>query len=140
MKRSDEVESLVNHLYALMRAGDADALAGMIADDDGVLVIGTDPGEWWDSTTAARAAMHEQHEAMGGGLDIKSGELHGYADGDVGWFDDQPTALLLDGTELPIRVTGVTKRSNGELVMQQGRWSPTANLNDVVFGTPTTTT
>ena len=43
--------------------------------------------------------MDEPHEAMGGGLDIKSRELHGYADG---------APDLADGTELLIRVTGVT--------------------------------
>ena len=50
MQRSGEVEALLKTMYDLMRAGDGDAAAQLIADGDGVLFVGTDADEWWNST------------------------------------------------------------------------------------------
>jgi hypothetical protein len=133
MKRSDEVEAVLKTMYDLMRAGDGDAAAQLIADGDGVLLVGTDSGEWWDNTDDARAALREQLEASGG-FAIDPGEMRGYAEGDVGWFDDQPTMRLPDGTVLRMRMTGVAKRSDSTWVVVQAHLSVAASINETLFG------
>jgi hypothetical protein len=89
MQPSDEVEAVPKRMYDLMRTGDGEAAAQLIADGDGVIFVGTDADEWWSSTDAARAAFREQLEATGG-LDIEPGDLRGYADGDIGWLTTSP--------------------------------------------------
>ncbi len=133
MQRSDEVEALLKTMYDLMRAGDGDAAAQLIADGDGVLFVGTDADEWWNSTDAARGAFREQLEATGG-FDIDPGDLRGYAEGDVGWFNDQPTMRLPDGTVVPMRMTGVAQRSDSTWVVVQGHLSVAASINETLFG------
>jgi hypothetical protein len=133
MQRSDEVEALLKRLYELMRAGDGDRAVQLIADGDGVIFVGTDADEWWNSTSAARAALREQLEATGG-FDIEPGDVRGYADGDVGWYDDQPTMRLPDGTVVPMRLTGVARRSGDSWVVVQGHLSVAASINETLFG------
>ena len=133
MKRSDDVESVVSEVYASMRAGDGEAVVRLIADGDDVLVIGTDADEWWDSAAAAKDAIRAQNDAVGG-LDVQPGELHGYADGDIGWFDDRPSMRLPDGTLIPLRLTGVVTRSGKRWVVQQMHISVAATINDALFG------
>jgi hypothetical protein len=99
-----------------------------------VLLVGTDSGEWWDNTDDARAALREQLGASGGGFDIDPGEMRGYAEGDVGWFDDQPTMRLPDGTVLRMRMTGVAQRSDSTWVVVQAHLSVAASINETLFG------
>jgi hypothetical protein len=133
LNRSEQVESLVRKVYDLMRAGDGDGVGRLIGDDDGILVVGTDADEWWGSAPAARAAIKAQHDAAGG-FELDGGDLHGYAVGDVGWFDDQPAMRLPDGTQLPMRVTGVARRAGSGWVLQQLHISVAASVNERLFG------
>lgn len=132
MQRSADIEAQVNRMYDLMRAGDGDAAAQLIADGEGVIFVGTDADEWWNSTDAARAAFREQLEATGG-FDIEPGDPRGYAEGNVGWFDDQPNMRLPDGTVVPMRMTGVVRRSDGTWVVVQGHLSVAASINERLF-------
>jgi hypothetical protein len=133
MKRSGEIEAFLESMYDLMRAGDGEAAARLIAGGTDVLFVGTDADEWWNSSDAARAAFREQLEATGG-FDIEPGELRGYDDGDIGWFDDQPKMRMPDGTIVPMRLTGVVRRSNGGWALVQGHLSVAASINESLFG------
>src|SRR4051794_14943142 len=85
MKHSDEIEALVNQMFNYMRAGDGEAVGELIADDDDVLIVGTDTDEWWNSGSMAKQHIREQHE-QAGGFDITVDVVNTYAHGDVGWF------------------------------------------------------
>jgi hypothetical protein len=100
-----------------------------------VLFVGTDAGEWWDSAHATRAALREQLEATGG-FDIHPGELRGFADGDVGWFHDQPSIRMPDGTVVPMRMTGVAHHSGDSWVVVRGHLSVAASINETLLGQP----
>jgi hypothetical protein len=132
VNRSEEVELLVRKVYDLMRAGDGVGVGGLIGDDDGILVVGTDADEWWGSAQEAKAAIKSQHDAAGG-FRLDSGDLHGYAVGDVGWFDDRPVMRLADGAQLPMRVTGVAARTVSGWVLQQLHISVAASVNERLF-------
>jgi hypothetical protein len=133
MKRSGEIETFLKNMYDLMRAGDGEAAARLIADGTDVLFVGTDADEWWNSSDAAQGAFREQLEATGG-FDIEPGELRGYDDGEIGWFDDQPKMRMPDGTIVPLRLTGVARRSNGGWTLVQGHLSVAASINESLFG------
>jgi SnoaL-like domain len=132
VERSPEIEQFVHGMYAAMRAGEGKAAAGMVADGDGVLFVGTDADEWWDSTSVARAAFQAQMEATGG-FDMVNMDPRGYREGDVGWFSDQPGMRFPDGTVMPMRLTGVVRLSDGAWRMVQGHLSLPAAVNEELF-------
>ena len=131
MERSDEVLTFVTGFYDLMRAGDAEGTAAIVADDCTVFV-GTDADEWWDTAEATRAAFREQMEASGGS-DITAGDVQAFADGDIGWFADQPVMRMPDGASVTMRMTGVAVRTDDGWKCVQGHLSVGANVNEDLF-------
>jgi ketosteroid isomerase-like protein len=113
VERSGQIESLVHDLYDAMKRGDAPGIAGLVANDASVLMIGTDPDEWWSGRDRISAVFRDQVEAMGGSIELVGGEPEGYAAGDVGWFADRPSFKLPDATEVPTRLTGAAIREAG---------------------------
>src|SRR5579859_3598234 len=122
VERSSEVEGVVQQMYDAMRNGDGDAAVGLMADGDGVLFVGSDPAEWWQGSRQVSAAFRAQLEASGGFDMITSGPV-GCASGGVGWFADHPTLRLPDGTEVPMRLTGVVLRDGPSWRIVQGHLS-----------------
>ena len=113
MERSAELEDFVRESYAIMLAGDVQALDGVLSQAEETLMIGTDPDEWWERRDAFLAAFQGQTEAMGGGITLTSADPRAYVEGDIGWVADRPSYRLPDGTELSARVTGVLRKENG---------------------------
>jgi SnoaL-like domain len=130
MEESEELAGLVRRLYEMMRAADADAIGELIADHDGVLVVGTDE-EWWQGAETARRAIRAQHDEMGA-FDITAGDVHGYSSGDVAWFQDQPTLRLPDGAVLSLRLTGVAERGATGWALVQLHVSIPAVVNEAL--------
>ena len=108
MDRSSEVEDALGRMYQALMSGDLDAFIGMIADD--VIVIGTDPEEWWEGKEAATRVFREQAESLGGGFPLEVGESKGFASGEIGWFASRPS-FLVEGDRVPCRHTGVMRRA-----------------------------
>ena len=50
-------------MYDAMKRGDASGIAGLIASDASVLMIGTDPDEWWSGRERISGAFRAQVEA-----------------------------------------------------------------------------
>jgi ketosteroid isomerase-like protein len=120
MERSDELVQLMHGLYDGMRSGDVSAFESATLDE--VLVIGSDPEEWWDGRDAVVAAFRGQTEAMGGGFPVKAGNPVAYSHGDVGWIADQGTMAGPDGS-IPFRLTVVTVRTDGDWKVAQMHFS-----------------
>ena len=131
MERSADVASFVEEMYTRMRSGDGDAAAALVADES-VLFVGTDGDEWWATPDAVKTAFREQLEATGG-FDITAGDIVAYASGDIGWFGDQPTMGLPDGSTVTMRMTGVVHKRNGAWTCVQGHLSVPADVNDTLF-------
>jgi hypothetical protein len=45
---SPEVRQTILRFYRALAVGDANAIAALVSREAGVLVIGTDPDEWWN--------------------------------------------------------------------------------------------
>jgi SnoaL-like domain len=113
MRRSTEVRDALLRFYEVFSAEDLESLAQIIAqeENEGVLVIGTDPGEWVEGREQWIAARQALMEGMWEGLRLEAGEQpHGYEEGSMGWAADRPSIVMADGTAIPARLTGVVRQ------------------------------
>jgi hypothetical protein len=104
MSESTEVRDTVLELYRRMLAGESDAANDLISRDPALIFIGS-AGEWIDDQATLRSGT----QVPGEGLQAGTNPV-GYANGDVGWFADQPTWLFADGTSAEMRLTAVLQR------------------------------
>jgi len=121
MERSQELEGLMERMYEAMRSGDVSAFEAAAVDD--VLVIGTDPDEWWRGRDAVVAAFRAQTEAVGGGFPVQAGSPVAYSNGDTGWIADRPAMPLPTGQTGNFRLTAVTVREGGDWKIAQMHFS-----------------
>jgi ketosteroid isomerase-like protein len=115
MRQSAEVRDTLLRFYEVFSAGDLEGFAQVIAqEDEGIVVIGTDPAQWREGREqwlAAREAVIREME----GLRFEAGEKpHGYEEGSMGWVADRPRAMLPDGNAISTRLTGVVRKEEGE--------------------------
>jgi hypothetical protein len=118
MKPSTEVRDAVIRLYECMGTGDVDAVKRLVSCDGDALVIGSNPGEWWEGLDTIAEAFKEQLQASGTRR-IKPGDLHAFVEGTVGWAADRRTMRLANGRELTIRETFLFHREDGEWKLVQ---------------------
>ena len=114
MEPSPELRDLVLRSYRALTEGDVAFLDRHTSRQPGLCVIGTEAGEQLDDYDAFRAAIVEQARA---GVALLPGDPVAYRHGDVGWTADVGARVRLpDGTEVPMRVSGV-------LHQEAGRWT-----------------
>ena len=132
MSPSTEIRDTVLEMYRRMLAGEAEAANDLISRDPAMIFIGS-AGEWVDDQATLRSGTQEPGE----GLEPGPNPI-GYANGDVGWFADQPSWLFADGTRAEMRLSAVLQREaagwrivhvhmsvavpDNECVMLQRRW------------------
>src|SRR6185369_6933825 len=92
MSPSIEIRDTVLEMYRRMLAGEADAANDLISRDPALIFIGS-AGEWIDDQATLRSGTQEPGEGL-----LAGPNPLGYANGDVGWFADQPSWLFADGT------------------------------------------
>jgi adenylate cyclase len=114
MEPSAELKEAVLRLYGAIAAGDIEAVGRAISRNKGMVVIGTDPDEWWSDYGDIVRVFTAQTDEQGGGIPIVAGDVEAYSEGDVGWFADRSLFKLSDGTQIPFRHTGVLHREDGD--------------------------
>jgi hypothetical protein len=104
MRRSAEVRGALLRFYEVFPAGDLEEFAQIIVrENEGVVVIGTDPAQWIEGREQWMAAREAVVHAMEG-LRFEAGEEpHGYEEGSMGWVADRPRAVLPDGNAISPR-------------------------------------
>ena len=113
MDKSVEIENIVLVLYESMSKGDIGALEDMFSWQYGVLVIGSDPAEWWAGhETILRAFTTQLREA--GAKQIQMGEIHAFVEGTVGWASELRTISQAKGKEMKVRHTFVFHLEDGK--------------------------
>jgi ketosteroid isomerase-like protein len=113
MQPSMELKELVLRTYAAMSNGDTSFYDNHLSRQDGVLIIGSDPDEWWTGYQTITDVFKAQMREMGG-VSCLPGDPQAYSQGDVGWVADRPKFQLPDGTELPVRMSIVFAKEDGE--------------------------
>ena len=132
MSPSTEIRETVLEMYRHMLAGEAEEANDLISRDPAMIFIGS-AGEWVDDQAALRSGTQEPGEGLEPGPNPV-----GYANGDVGWFADQPSWLFADGSRAEMRLSAVLQREapgwrivhvhmsvavpDNECVMLQRRW------------------
>ncbi|HUQ44888.1 MAG TPA: nuclear transport factor 2 family protein [Candidatus Limnocylindria bacterium] len=104
MTASPEVRDTMLEFYRRMLAGESDGANELISFDPALVFIGS-AGEWVDDQAALRSGTQVPGEGLLPGPDPV-----GYANGDVGWFADQPTWQFADGTSVEMRMSAVLQR------------------------------
>ena len=104
MAASIEIRDTVLELYRRMLAGESDEANDLISHDPALVFIGS-AGEWIDEQDVLRAGRQVPGEGLVAGPSPVA-----YADGDVGFFADQPTWQFADGTSAEMRLSAVLRR------------------------------
>jgi hypothetical protein len=112
MEPSTELKELVLRTYAAMGNGDTSFYDQHLSHQEGVLIIGSDPNEWWTGYDTIIQVFNAQMREMGG-VSCLPGDPQAYRIGDVGWVADRPRFRLPDGTELPVRMSIVFVKEDG---------------------------
>jgi ketosteroid isomerase-like protein len=110
MKSSAELKSLVLQLYEKEASGGLfDFAMRLYSRQDGVLVIGSEPGDRYEGYES----IIRFYEAAGAaGLEIKVDDLKAYCEDSFGWVVDSVTARLPIGIEVTVRHTYVFHKEN----------------------------
>ena len=116
MRHSTEVRDALLRFYEVFSAEDLEGFAQIIAQeaDEGVSVIGTEPGDWSEGREQWIAAREALMRAMEG-LRLEAGEEpQGYEEGSMGWVVDWPRFVLADGNVISTRLTSILHQEDGE--------------------------
>ena len=119
MERSDEVAAeLARLLDTFGTPAMGLAFSDAISTEPGVLVIGSDPDEWWDESESRRRVLTAQAEELHG---IISKVIHceGWAEGQIGWGAARLELTVPDGPTTTMRLTATyARRPEGWKIVQ----------------------
>lgn len=132
MSPSTDVRDTMLEFYRRMLAGESAAANDLISRDPTMIFIGS-AGEWVDDQATLRGGTQVDTEGLEAGPNPV-----GYANGDVGWFADQPEWVFADGSRAQMRMSAVLQLEpegwrivhahlsvavpDNECVMLQRRW------------------
>lgn len=141
MERSTVVKDALLGFYEVFSGANTEDFGDLISrDDEGILVIGTDPGDWVEGRERWIVVREAMRGTIWEGVKLVPGpEPRGYRQGPLGWVNDRPAIVMEDGTTIPARLTGVVREEEGvwrfvhvhlsvavpdeEVVELQQRWS-----------------
>jgi len=98
-----------------------EVLPSMLVED--VLVLGTDPDEWWDGLPALTQAMKAQYAQLEQASAEHEGDRRVREHGDVAWFAEHVVVGFGDST-YRMRMSGVAVRQDGEWRFAQLQAAP----------------
>lgn len=134
MQVSAELTNLYLRLLDAYNTGDVDFMDRYTAHQDGMLVIGTDPAEWWNShgefLEAMSVHLKEYREA---GLKAMPSNPQAFVDGRVGWLADRTLWQMPDGSIMESRVTAVARWQDGEWKFVQQHFSLGIRNDEVII-------
>lgn len=113
MESSIQLRNIVFRYYAAIARGDSAFMEHLFSQEDGVIVIGTDPNEWWEGYKNIVHLYKTQLEEVGK-LTIVPGDPQAYLEGNIGWVTDRPKFKLPNGKEIPARLSMVFHCDNSE--------------------------
>ena len=123
MERSDELREVVLATFEVYsgEGGDPSVIDRHTSAQEGVVLIGSDPNEWWEGEQAAEVLKQEMQEDI---VRVSSpGEVEAFVEGTVGWASSRPVWTLEDGTEISTRWSAVFHQEDGEWKMVQAHVS-----------------
>jgi len=114
VEQSSELTEAMSRYFGALATGDVGALEELLSDDQGLLVLGTDPDEWWGGRETIVRTFARQMEEAGGSFPVVAEQITAYSEGGFGWAASKATFTAPDGTRAPIRVSAVFRREGGQ--------------------------
>jgi class 3 adenylate cyclase len=121
MEPSAELKSIMSRVFASFEAGDSEAIAHRFSEVEGLIVIGTDPVEWWAGHREIVEVLRAQFLELGGWRWV-GGEVEAWQEGSVGWVAGRPIVHIGDRAIHP-RLTIVFHLEHGEWKIVQFHFS-----------------
>jgi SnoaL-like domain len=111
MQPCDELENIVLQHYGKFHSGEqASTIQATYSLQDGVVIIGSDPGEWVED----REGLNVWVQAGGAvKAEITVQNIRAMCEGSVGWTMDRVKVRLPNGVEIPIRHTRIFHKEDG---------------------------
>jgi class 3 adenylate cyclase len=115
---------------------DIESFVDVFSTSPSLLLVGTDPDEWWTGSDGVNLFAHQLREMPS--FKVRPWAPSAFSFGSVGWFSDQPHFTFDNGVEMRARLTAT-------LVVEAGHWKivqwhvSTAQSNEEVLGSTLTT-
>lgn len=113
------VDELIDGAFLALCSGEG--YDPLLTDD--VLVIGTDPTEWWEGRELVDEAMRAQFQQLGAATMEPEGDRRVRERGDVAWFAEHAVVGFRNNT-YRMRMSGVAVRDGGEWRFAQLQAAP----------------
>jgi SnoaL-like domain len=122
MQPSPDVRAFIEQNFRDLAAKDADAILATASREPGVVFVGTDPKEWFESLAGMepviRATAASSSGTMPADLYIQAAQ-----EGTVGWAAYHWTVHLPDGRTIGLRGTSVCHQEGGVWKSVHTHWS-----------------
>jgi hypothetical protein len=110
MQPCDELKNIVlRHYGKFDSGGQSDSIQDIYSLQEGVVIIGNDPKEWFEDRESILSFMKAGGSSK---MDIQVQNIKSYCEGTVGWTMDRVTVKLPSGEELPVRHTRIFHKEN----------------------------
>lgn len=110
MKRSAEIEKLVERWFEAASSGDASLVDELVSREQGSRLIGSDPAEVLKGGEAIASFLRGEVSNSGGQAKFTPDSTEAFEEGTVGWASTQLTITLPDGGHISPRWTAVFHR------------------------------
>lgn len=112
MERSDDVREFMSALVSTFGTDRmASAFRAAVSTEEGTLMIGTDPAEWWDTQEVLDLIIATQGQELEGAQSTV-GHVEGWAAGDVGWAAARFDVVFGPDTTAALRLTATMVRAD----------------------------
>jgi len=111
MQPCDELKNIVLHHYGKFDSGgQGDSIKETYSLQEGVVIIGNDPDEWFDDHDSLLAWIKAGSSTK---AEITVHNLRACSEGGVGWTMDRVTVKLPNDVKVPIRHTRIFHKEDG---------------------------
>jgi hypothetical protein len=132
MEQSEDVRGFLSSLVETFgTAQTAPAFTGAMAAEPGVLMVGTDPAEWWDDSDELIRALQAQGKELQGAAATVS-HCEGWVEGEIGWGAVKADVVFPGGSPTQLRITATLARRPGGWKIVQCHASVGAPNEEVV--------
>jgi hypothetical protein len=112
MEECIDLYRLVFEVFEALTCEDCSALNSLLSKDEHVLMIGTDPNEWWSGHDTIYRMVTAQASEMRN-IKVINVDTKCYCEGAVGWAASRVILKMPDGRNVPFRATGLFRQEHG---------------------------
>ena len=135
MEQSTELLNAAHRLFEAVSERDFAAIEAMISQHEGVLIIGSDPNDWFRGRDAFMNGLKSELNENAGKVTFDITDAKAYAEGSAGWFGGKVSMVFQDGSRIPFRCTLAFHHKDNHWEITQWHFSiavPNAIIGQVI--------